>query len=52
MNEKIWGCVCESLLKSVSKNEFNNWIKPLNFRGVHDGVATFHAPTNFIGNWV
>ena len=52
MNEKIWGCVCESLLKSVSKNEFNNWIKPLNFKGIHDGVATFHAPTNFIGNWV
>ena len=52
MSENVWGCVCESLLKSVSKNEFNNWIKPLNFKGVTDGVATFQAPTNFIGNWV
>ena len=52
MSENIWGIVCESLLKSVSKNEFNNWIKPLHFTGIDDGVATFHAPTNFIGNWV
>ena len=44
--------MCDRLLKTVSKNEFNNWIQPLNFQGIEDGVANFLAPTNFIGTWV
>ena len=52
MNNNIWECVCDRLLKTVSKNEFNNWIQPLNFQGIEDGVANFLAPTNFIGTWV
>ena len=52
MNNSIWECVCDRLLKTVSTNEFNNWIKPLKFQGIDDGVANFLAPTNFIGTWV
>jgi chromosomal replication initiator protein len=52
MNNNIWECVCDRLLETVSTNEFNNWIKPLNFQGIEDGVANFLAPTNFIGTWV
>ena len=52
MNNNIWESVCEGLLKTVSKNEFNNWIQPLDFQGIEDGVANFLAPTNFIGTWV
>jgi chromosomal replication initiator protein len=52
MNNNIWECVCDRLLETVSANEFNNWIKPLNFQGIEDGVANFLAPTNFIGTWV
>lgn len=44
--------MCDRLLETVSANEFNNWIKPLNFQGIEDGVANFLAPTNFIGTWV
>ena len=52
MSNNIWESVCEGLLKTVSKNEFNNWIQPLDFQGIEDGVANFVAPTNFIGTWV
>ena len=41
MSNNIWESVCEGLLKTVSKNEFNNWIQPLDFQGIEDGVANF-----------
>ena len=52
MNEDVWGRVCVQLEKTVGKNNFVTWIKPLHFEGVDGGVATFHVPTTFMGDWV
>ncbi len=52
MTNDTWGRVREELLISVGKNNYTNWIEPLEFRDLAQGVATFHVPTNFMGNWV
>ncbi len=52
MTEDTWGNVQNALLKSVGKNNYSNWIEPLEFSGLESGIATFHVPTNFMGNWV
>ncbi|MDV7144769.1 chromosomal replication initiator protein DnaA [Tropicimonas sp. TH_r6] len=52
MENDTWGRVQQDLLKAVGKNNYANWIEPLEFDSVEDGVARFHAPTSFIGNWV
>ncbi len=52
MTQETWGRVQQGLQKSVGKNNYSNWIEPLEFSGLNDGVATFLVPTNFMGNWV
>jgi chromosomal replication initiator protein len=52
MTEDTWGQIRQSLQKTVGKNNYTNWIEPLEFAGLADGVATFHVPTQFIGDWV
>ncbi len=37
---------------TVGKNNYTNWIEPLEFSDISEGVATFHVPTNFLGNYV
>ncbi|MFV2034204.1 MAG: chromosomal replication initiator protein DnaA [Halocynthiibacter sp.] len=52
MTDGRWGLVKDELQKALGKNNFANWIEPLEFSRLRDGVATFHVPTSFIGNWV
>jgi chromosomal replication initiator protein len=52
MLQEEWGQLCQRLLKSVGQNNFKTWIEPLKFRDLRDGIATFHVPTNFLGNYV
>ncbi|EBA04759.1 chromosomal replication initiation protein [Rhodobacteraceae bacterium HTCC2150] len=52
MSNEVWGRVCESLKGSVGNNNYVTWIKPLQFAGFDAGIATFHVPTTFMGNWV
>ena len=52
MTEDTWGQIRQTLQKTVGKNNYTNWIEPLEFAGLADGVATFHVPTQFIGDWV
>ncbi len=52
MTNDTWGRVREDLLHSIGKDAFKNWIEPLEFNGLESGVATFNAPTSFLGNWV
>lgn len=52
MNEDTWGCIREQLIKTVGRDSYTTWIKPLEFAGIEDGVARFNVPTDFIGNWV
>ncbi len=52
MTNESWGQIRENLRKTVGKNNYVNWIEPLEFDTLDDGVATFLVPTNFMGNWV
>ena len=36
----------------MGNDAFSNWIAPLEFRELREGIAYFVAPTKFIGNWV
>ena len=52
MTEETWGQIQQSLLSTVGKNNYVNWIEPLEFSELSDGVAKFFVPTHFMGNWV
>jgi chromosomal replication initiator protein len=52
MTNEHWGKVRDSLQKAVGQNNYRNWIEPLEFAELEDGVATFLVPTNFMSNWV
>ncbi|SFD18551.1 chromosomal replication initiator protein DnaA [Tropicimonas isoalkanivorans] len=52
MTNDTWGRVQRDLLEAVGKNNYTTWIEPLEFNTVENGVARFHVPTTFIGNWV
>jgi chromosomal replication initiator protein len=52
MTEDTWGSVQDELQKLVGTNNYRNWIEPLEFSNLKNGVATFFVPTNFMGNWV
>jgi len=52
MTDGTWGLVKDELEKTIGKNNYVNWIEPLEFDGLRNGVATFYVPTSFIGNWV
>ena len=52
MTDDKWGQLRQRLLKTVGQNNFTTWIEPLELDQVNAGVATFHVPTNFMGNYV
>jgi chromosomal replication initiator protein len=52
MTQDQWGQLKQNLLNTVGKNNFATWIEPLEFVEIVDGVASFHAPTTFLGNYV
>ncbi len=52
MTQEQWGQLQRNLLGTVGKNNYANWIEPLEFCDIAEGVATFHVPTNFMGNYV
>ncbi|SFR00567.1 chromosomal replication initiator protein DnaA [Poseidonocella sedimentorum] len=52
MTQEQWGQVQEQLRETVGNSNFKNWIEPLQYTSVDDGVVNFGVPTNFIGNYV
>jgi len=52
MGNDVWAGVLNNLEGAIGRSNYSNWIEPLEFAEVNDGVATFHVPTNFIGNYV
>ena len=52
MTNESWGNIREELIERVGRNNYVNWIEPLQFESLQDGVATFSVPTPFMGNWV
>ncbi len=51
MSKEIWDSVKADLRKLVGDHNYRNWIEPLNFLSVDQGVAMFSTPTAFLGNW-
>jgi len=52
MTQDKWSQLRQRLLKTVGQNNYTTWIEPLEFGELEDGVAIFHVPTNFMGNYV
>ena len=52
MTQQQWGELKQQIRETLGPNKFRNWIEPLEFSGVSDGVATLAVPTRFIGNYV
>ena len=52
MDTKLWSELQEELRETVGENNFSNWIAPLRFSKVEDGVALIEVPNNFMGNYV
>ncbi|MEM8578120.1 MAG: chromosomal replication initiator protein DnaA [Pseudomonadota bacterium] len=52
MTQDKWGQLKGRLLKTVGQNNYTTWIEPLTFRDLKGGIATFDAPTKFLGNHV
>ena len=52
MKNDTWGRVKLQLLETVGRNNYANWIEPLQLKKVDNGVARFSVPTSFMANWV
>ena len=52
MTQDKWSQLRQRLLKTVGQNNYTTWIEPLEFDELEEGVAVFHVPTNFMGNYV
>jgi chromosomal replication initiator protein len=52
MTDQLWGTLREELKSTLGRNNFTTWIEPLELTHLDGGVATFSAPSNFVGNWV
>ncbi len=52
MNEELWTKIRNELADVVGKDNFRNWIEPIEFGTLTEGEAVFYVPTNFIGDWV
>jgi chromosomal replication initiator protein len=52
MDGQDWGRIRDGLKGAVGGNNYTNWIEPLEFGRLQDGVAVFHVPSSFIGNYV
>ncbi|MDX8346439.1 chromosomal replication initiator protein DnaA [Cognatiyoonia sp. IB215446] len=52
MTNDIWAEVLRGLKGALGANSFSSWIEPLEFDDLSGGVATFHVPTPFMGNYV
>ncbi|WP_235855982.1 chromosomal replication initiator protein DnaA [Mesobaculum littorinae] len=52
MTNETWGSMRQELIASVGRNNFANWIEPLELDALEDGVATFRVTSPFVGDWV
>ncbi|MFZ5963514.1 chromosomal replication initiator protein DnaA [Thalassococcus sp. BH17M4-6] len=52
MTQEQWGALQDGLCKTVGKSNYTNWIKPLKYKGLDDGVAVFDVPTKFARTYV
>ena len=47
-----WNIIASELKKSLDKDTFQNWIKPINFETQLDNSLTLSVPTRFLRDWI
>ena len=47
-----WNKIASELKKSLDKDTFQNWIKPINFETQLDKSLTISVPTRFLRDWI
>ena len=47
-----WNKIVSELKKSLDKDTFQNWIKPINFETQLDNSLTLSVPTRFLRDWI
>ena len=47
-----WSKISSELKKSLDKDTFQNWIKPINFESQTDTSLTLSVPTRFLRDWI
>ena len=52
MMREQWGELKQQIQHAVGQNNYRNWIEPLEFSEIADGVATIAVPTRFLGTYV
>ena len=52
MSLEIWVQIQDGLEASIGKSNYANWIEPLEFLALENGVARFNVSTSFMGSWV
>ena len=52
MTGETWDAVQERIERSVGKNNYAAWIRPLRFEGLEGTTLRLASPTDFIGRWV
>lgn len=52
MTREQWGQIKQELLETVGRNNFKNWIEPVDLAGIKGDVALFDVPNSFHGNYV
>jgi len=52
MPSELWGAIRDELRVTVGANNYRNWIEPLGFGTLKDGVLTLRVPTSFMGTYV
>lgn len=52
MTKEMWVELRHRLLKTVGQDKYSQWIEPLQFDSLADGVAVFDVRTTFMGNFI
>ena len=47
-----WNKVSQELKKSLDKDTFQNWIKPIVFESYQDNILSLSVPTRFLRDWI
>ncbi len=47
-----WSKIISELKKSLDKDTFQNWIKPIHFESLIDTSLTLSVPTRFLRDWI
>ena len=47
-----WNKISGELKKSLDKDTFQNWIKPIVFESYQDNILSLSVPTRFLRDWI